>query len=244
MPDTSWTPADPPLRSRLLPTGVVGCLVVAAAAFASRDWLHVATAYPWKATALFAAMALAAIGLHEAHPFPRLGLANQVTSVRAMLVALAAGFIGEVPTARIAWAGVVITTVVAALDGIDGWLARRTRMASAFGARIDMETDALLIMAVSVLVWQHGKAGAWVLLGGVMRYAFVASGWLLPWMARPLTPTLRAKTVTIVHSVGLTIALAPIIAPRVSTLTAATTLAALTWSFAVDVRRLAVGSGQ
>ena len=34
---------------------------------------------------------------------------------------------------------------------------------SSFGARFDMETDAAFILILSVLVWQHGKAGAWVL---------------------------------------------------------------------------------
>ena len=42
-------------------------------------------------------------------------------------------------------------------------------MVSAFGARFDMETDALLILALSVLVWRHAKAGAWVLASGLLR---------------------------------------------------------------------------
>ena len=99
------------------------------------------------------------------------------------------------------------------LDGVDGWLARRSRMASAFGARFDVETDALFVMAMSILVWQHGKAGAWVLLGGMMRYVFVMAGWWLRWMARPLRPTRRAKTVSVCHMVGLSVALAPIVPP-------------------------------
>jgi multidrug efflux pump subunit AcrA (membrane-fusion protein) len=37
------------------------------------------------------------------------------------------------------------------LDGVDGWLARRHEIASRFGARFDMEVDALLILALSVL---------------------------------------------------------------------------------------------
>lgn len=244
MPRSPWTPADDSRRPQLFRTALAGCFLVAAAALLACDRLELGTAYPWKVTGVFAAMALSALGLREPHPFRSLGPANRITILRAMLVAGAAGLIGEVPVARVAWIGVLLTIAVAALDGVDGWLARRTRMASGFGARIDMETDALLIVAVSVLVWRHGKAGPWVLAGGAMRYVFVASGWLLPWMARPLRPTRRAKTITIVHMVGLTIALAPFAAPPISTLTAASTLAALTWSFAADVRRLAVGGGQ
>ena len=39
-------------------------------------------------------------------------------------------------------------------------------MASAFGARFDMETDALLLLVLAALAWQFDKAGAWVLASG------------------------------------------------------------------------------
>jgi phosphatidylglycerophosphate synthase len=183
-------------------------------------------------------MTTIALTFVEAHPFPRLGPANHATIVRAMLVALTAGLIDEPVITRIAWTAAIAATIVAILDGVDGWLARRSRMASAFGARIDMETDAVLILVLSMLVWHHGKAGGWILLGGLLRYAFIAAGWMLPWMARPLTPTHRAKTITIIHVVGLIVALAPIVALPLSAIVVAATLAALTWSFAVDVHRL------
>src|SRR5207344_2274781 len=92
-----------------------------------------------------------------------------------------------------------------ALDGVDGWLARRTRMASAFGARFDMETDVFLVLALSVLAWQYGKAGAWVLLCGLMRYFFVAAGRLWPWLQGPLAPSFRGKTICVVQFVGLSL---------------------------------------
>jgi phosphatidylglycerophosphate synthase len=111
-------------------------------------------------------------------------------------------------------------------------------MASTFGARFDMETDAFFILMLSVLVWWHDRAGVWVLMCGVMRYAFGAAGWLLPWMAGPLTPTRRGRIVAVAQVVGLSIALAPIAARPASSGVAAATLAALTWSFALDVRRL------
>ena len=108
-------------------------------------------------------------------------------------------------------------------------------MASVFGARFDMETDAALICVLSVLVWKHEKAGIWVLMCGLMRYAFVAAGWLFPWLARPLRSTRRGKTVAVLQFVALSVALAPVTPLRISVPVAAATLAALTWSFAVDV---------
>jgi phosphatidylglycerophosphate synthase len=122
------------------------------------------------------------------------------------------------------------------LDGVDGWLARRRSEQSAFGARFDMETDAALILIVSVLVWRHEKAGAWVMACGMMRYAFVAAGWVLPWMAGPLRSTWRGnKSVAIGQLVGLGAALLPVLHVPVSSIVAAVTLATLVWSFAVDI---------
>lgn len=166
------------------------------------------------------------------------GPANYVTLIRAMLVALVAALIGLPATPEMLWWVVGLTALMGALDGLDGWLARRTRMASGFGARFDMETDAALILVLSILVWQHEKAGAWVLLCGLMRYAFVAAGWLLPWLARPLQSTLRGKTVAVGQLVGLSVALAPIVPSPLSAAAAALTLTALAWSFAIDIMRL------
>ena len=172
------------------------------------------------------------------HPYQRFGPANVVTTIRAMLVALVAVLIGRPATPEMLWVVIGLTAVMGALDGLDGWLARRTRMASEFGARFDMETDAALILVLSILVWQHGKAGAWVLLCGLMRYAFVAAGWLLPWLARPLQSTRRGKTVAVGQLVGLSVALAPIVPVPLSAVAAALTLTALAWSFAIDIARL------
>ena len=171
--------------------------------------------------------------------FTRVGPANLVTAIRAILVGLVAGLIGRTATPPVLWFVIGLTAVMAALDGLDGWIARRTGTASAFGARFDMETDAALILVLSILVWQHGKAGAWVLGCGLMRYAFVAAGWLLPWLARPLPPTRRGKTVAVAQLVGLSVSLAPVVPAGPSGVIAAVTLAALVWSFATDVAWLA-----
>lgn len=169
------------------------------------------------------------------HPFPNFGVANYVTLVRAAMVILVAGVIGQPATPGRLWFVVVIASLAAVLDGIDGWLARRSGMSSAFGARFDMETDAALIMVLSVLVWQSGKAGPWVLLSGLMRYAFVSAGWVLPWLRGPLRSTRRGKTIAITQLVVLISAVAPIIPVWLSARAAAIALAALGWSFLLDI---------
>ena len=173
-------------------------------------------------------------------PHPRFGPANTVTSLRLALVAVLAAVIGEPHTVALAWTATALAAVASALDGVDGWLARRSSLHSAFGARFDMETDALLIMVLSALAWRWDRAGAWVLACGLMRYGFVAAAWGWPWLARPLPPSLRRKVVAVVQMVGLSIIVAPVVQPPLSEALAAATLATLVWSFAVDVRWLAV----
>jgi phosphatidylglycerophosphate synthase len=195
---------------------------------------------PLVALAVFlGAAVLVARGAAAHHPYPRFGPANWVTTLRLALTAAVAGLVAGPFTATAAWIAIAITVAAGLLDGVDGRLARRSGLSSSFGARFDMETDALLILLLSVLAWRHDKAGAWVLLCGLMRYAFVAAGWIRPWLARPLRSTRRGKTVAALQLVGLGVALAPIVAVPVSTAVAGATLAALTWSFALDVAWLA-----
>ena len=212
----------------MVATAAVGTVASASAGLNAR--------YPLDATLVFMALMTVVVrAAGEDHPFPRFGPANYVTVFRAMGMALVAASIGEPGSARLLWFTIAIVTLVAVLDGADGWLARRSGMESGFGARFDMETDAALILVLSMLVWHHDKAGAWVLMCGLMRYLFVGAGWLLPWLAAPLRSTRRGKTVAVVQYIGLGVALAPIVMPPFSTVIAAVTLAALAWSFTVDV---------
>jgi phosphatidylglycerophosphate synthase len=192
------------------------------------------------ALALFlAAMLVVAARFAALRPHPRFGAANTVTSLRLALVAVLAAAIGEPHTVALAWTATALAAITSALDGVDGWVARRSSLQSAFGARFDMETDALLIMVLSALAWRWDRAGAWVLACGLMRYAFVAAAWGWPWLARPLPPSLRRKVVAVVQMVGLAIVVAPVVRPPLSEVLAAATLAILVWSFAVDVLWLA-----
>ena len=233
-----WHAPDTPLRTSVIRAGALGLLLVVALAVTGRVWLSLGPVYPAKVTAVFGTMMALAFGLiRDHHPFLRFGPANHVTMCRAVLVALMVGLIGEPDTPRVAATATAGAALIALLDGVDGWLARRSGMTSAFGARFDVETDALFVMTMSILVWQHGKAGAWVLLGG-MRYLWVVATWCLAWMARPLRPTRRAKTVSLFHMIGVSVALAPIVPFPYSAIAVAAPLIALSWSFAVDVRRL------
>ncbi len=180
-----------------------------------------------------------------AHPLPGGGAANRVTTLRRMLVALLAALVGEaalrppLQATPLTWGIVVLATVTALLDAADGALARRSGLASAFGARFDMETDAVLTLVLCGLVWQSGQVGPWVLLSGLMRYAFVAAAWYLTWLAAPLAPSRRRQTVCVVQITCLVICLGPTVSQALATALAAGSLLLLCWSFAIDIRQLA-----
>lgn len=160
--------------------------------------------------------------------------ANLVTSLRALLVVVVAAFGLRPASTRSIGIAIVVAAIVTALDGVDGWVARRTSAATAFGARFDMEVDALLILILSILVWKHGKAGAWVTVSGLLRYLFIAAGWILPWMRTPLRSTLRGKAICVIQIGGLLVALLPAVQPPTSSAIAAVSLVALCFSFFVD----------
>ncbi len=201
-----------------------------------------------------AAKALLAYGLGASlvwrglatHPHARFGPANGVTLLRLASVALLAALVGE-PLPRpplagmpeVAWWLVLIATVTALCDAVDGALARRSGLASAFGARFDMETDAAFTLVLCALVLQAGQAGPWVLASGLMRYAFVAAARAWPWLAGALPPSKRRQTVCVVQITTLIVCLGPIVPPPLAAGLAAASLALLTLSFAIDVRTLA-----
>lgn len=156
--------------------------------------------------------------------------ANLITTVR-LAIAIA---LWTLPASE-AWTLVWLAASGAVLDAVDGPLARRQGKTSAFGARFDMETDAFLILTLSILLWRHGKAGAWVIASGLLRYLFVAAAWIWPWMDAPLPESFRRKTVCVVQIVALIVALAPIVPPGLSAPLSAAALVLLSWSFWLDV---------
>ena len=228
------------LYGRATATAVLALIAVVMLASAARDFVPLSQGFPLKAAAWFAAIATIALSRigRTNHPFAEFGLANQVTTARAAFVAMTAGTIGEVVDPAVAAAAAAAAVAVTVMDGVDGWLARRARMSSAFGARYDMEVDALLILVLSILAWQYGKAGAWVILSGLLRYLFVAAGWVWPWMNRRLEPSRRRQAVCVIQIVALIAVIEPFVVPPFSAAIAAAALAMLGTSFAIDTRWL------
>lgn len=164
----------------------------------------------------------------------RLGPADWVTLARAMLAVGVAALIADsfhqpAPVTML----VTLTGVALALDAVDGWVARRNRTASTFGAHFDGEVDAFLILVLSVYVAR--STGAWVLAIGAARYAFLAAGWLLPWMRAPLPARYWRKVVAATQGIVLMIAAADVLPLALTQAALVAALTLLAESFGRDV---------
>ncbi|MFP4263389.1 MAG: CDP-alcohol phosphatidyltransferase family protein [Halomonas sp.] len=223
-----------------LELGAAGLVLVGLALLA----VVVAGASPWcfpLALASYLGMALLLMRALRRAPWARTGLgpADRVTLARGVLVALLAGALAD-PTLLANHGGWLFALALAALvlDGVDGWVARRTASASALGARFDMELDAFFILVLCLALLLPGRLGPWVLAIGAMRYAFVAASRCWPWLAAELPESRRRKAVCVWQVAALMLALLPVIPGAVAAWLAATALAGLSLSFAVDVRWL------
>jgi phosphatidylglycerophosphate synthase len=170
------------------------------------------------------------------HAPRRFGAANGITLLRAAAVSFLAGIAMLDAPFSPALRGAVVGIGCAGLllDGVDGFVARRGGLASRFGARFDMEVDAISVLVFTLLLLRTGQAGPWVLAIGLARYIFVGVGWLWPALARELPQSLRRKTICVVTVTALLVALTPFVAAGPARMICAAALVVLVYSFAVD----------
>ncbi len=175
-------------------------------------------------------------GFARLRPRPAFGTANGITLFRAALIAVLAGHAVEAPGSDDAawWIAVALAATALMLDGADGWVARRDRTASAFGARFDMEVDALAALVLAVVLWQAGRMGPWILLIGLLRYLFVLAGWTFAAMRRPLPPSQRRRAVCALQGTLLAACLVPAWPAGVAPALGAVALAMTSGSFVLD----------
>jgi phosphatidylglycerophosphate synthase len=183
-------------------------------------------------TAAVIASAALARGLSR-HRHGRLGPADWVTLTRGSLAVGVAALVADsfdqpAPVAVL----VTLTVVALALDAVDGWIVRRSGTATTLGAHFDAEVDAFLILVLSVYVAR--SAGAWVLAIGAARYAFLAAGWLLPWMREQLPPRYWRKVVAATQGMTLALAAADVLPPALTRVALVAALALLAESFGRD----------
>lgn len=180
---------------------------------------------------------LTGVAMARDYPHDRLGLGNLVTLIRLGLVGtlVAPLWMGAAPS----WSVVALATVAFALDGLDGWLARRQGLTSAFGARFDMEVDSALalVLALNAAVGPGMTpilAGIVVVALGLPRYVFVAAGLVLPWLRRDLPPRFARKAVCVLQLAVLIVLQAPGLPSSLIVGMVPAAAAALVWSFVRD----------
>jgi phosphatidylglycerophosphate synthase len=170
------------------------------------------------------------------------GIADVVTLVRGLGVCFLAGLALQALVGGLQRHGllamIIIGTLCLLLDGVDGRVARARREASAFGARFDVETDAALLVVLSVAVAGLGIAGWWVLAIPAMRYGYVAASLVVSALHAPLPYRYSGKVIAVVQAVALLAALTSELTrgehwvPIMMLLAA---LASLCWSFGRSV---------
>jgi phosphatidylglycerophosphate synthase len=179
------------------------------------------------------ATGLLAVALHRAGT-TRFGPANGVTLVRATLGQAVAALVAA-SFAGVDHLGLLLglTTLALVLDAVDGRVARRTHSVTRLGARFDMETDAFLILVLSVAA--APLVGWWVLAIGFARYALLLAerGW--PWLRVPVPPRYWRKVVAAVQGVTLAVVLTGVLPTLEAVLLLLVALGLLAESFGRDV---------
>jgi phosphatidylglycerophosphate synthase len=165
---------------------------------------------------------------------PAIFPADWVTLTRALLIAGVAALVADSFSRPLSVTALVtLSTVALVLDAVDGQVARRTGTATPLGARLDSETDAFLILLLSIAVSQD--YGGWVLVIGAARYALLLAGWLIPWLAAPLPPLYWGKVVAAVQGIVLTVAVSGVLDRRAGMIAVAAALLLLAESFGRSV---------
>lgn len=219
------------LRRGLLGAGLAGL----AAIWGARMLLGPVEGWAWAiAAAGFAAIwGLVVWQMRRSYPHDRIGACNVITLLRAALaMSLLAPLLGGQAAG---WAVAGAAALALALDGADGWMARQQGLTSDFGARFDMETDAILALILSLHVYLGSAVGAEGLILGLARYAFVAAAVIWPWLAAPLPQRFRRKAICVLQLAALILLQLPILPPDAAIILTRLVAALLVWSFAVDI---------
>lgn len=159
--------------------------------------------------------------------------ADHVTTVRLGLIVIFCAL--ALPGSGFSWPAVTIAAVALALDGVDGFVARRTGSTDA-GAFYDEAVDALFILLLGlglVPVW-----GWWAALPGALYYIFHGIAFFRPAWQRPLPASKLRNIVAASQGVLLLTAGTPLAQTNWWLGPGAIGLAviALGWSFGRDIR--------
>ena len=107
---------------------------------------------------------------------PSGGYANWITGFRLLLVVIGSFLFSLVSKE---WILIIMTSAVL-LDFVDGYMAKKYDQTTTFGQFFDMEVDAFFVLLMCFYYYQYQEIGWWILIPGVMRYAFKIFTVLVP----------------------------------------------------------------
>ena len=152
-------------------------------------------------TAILVAVAIISFGLmlvinkavfRELKPIG--GYANWVTIFRLTLLCLLGFSYNQYDYFTLG----ILSVIVLFLDGVDGYIARKMSMSSAFGGRLDGETDAFFVLLFSSIVYDLKMADYWILWPGLLRYIFVLCCYLFWNKTIPEPVSYLRKTIAVI----------------------------------------------
>ncbi len=138
---------------------------------------------------------------------PFAGYANRITMVRLILVIITGLFYKHMPGILLFIIGISIFC----LDGLDGYLARNFNHKSDFGSYFDLETDAFYVCVFTIILYEKGLAGYWIIIPGFMRYFYSL---IILLIGRKATEEIRTKFGPLIGGIFFVSILSPYILPE------------------------------
>ncbi|WP_218221538.1 CDP-alcohol phosphatidyltransferase family protein [Nesterenkonia sp. Act20] len=181
---------------------------------------------------------VAGVSLLRRRPL-RVTTADRVTLFRVALTGVLAATAVLIHAGALdprSWILAVVIGLALVLDAVDGAVARYTRSSSTAGARLDMEADAAALLIVSVIA--AATVGWWAAGIGLMRYLFVAAGWVRPALRGEMNYSFFRRSVAATQAVALFLALLPVVPAMISAVILAIALILLIASFGRDALTL------
>lgn len=166
----------------------------------------------------------------------RRALLASVNALSLSRIALAAAF----PLVNGAAWRVSLVLIAAASDFLDGWIARRSNLATRWGAIVDPIADRLFVLTAITTHLVEGSLGVWQFYAMLARDVATAIGFIVaravPWLrAVELRARLSGKVVTVLQLAAL-VALS--VAPRLVTPLVVAVLVTSVWAIGDYTRML------
>jgi phosphatidylglycerophosphate synthase len=232
-------PALAALRRRWLLLAAAQLLALAAGyrLLNSAAWLLLAAAFAaWQLIILYRDLPLSAPKSGRLRP--HFGAGTWLSGLRLIALSLLAGLLAlPRPSGELTWLPFGLALLFNLSDLFDGYLARRSGVATLLGAKLDLDLDGRGMLIDTLLAVRYGQAAWPFALAGLARYAYVAALWLHRRRGRRLRPAppnaLRRPFAGVQMGVA-TALLAPLFAPPATAFVSTLTLLPFLGHFVYD----------